>query len=142
VKEHPGLLYVYALELHPGGHGYHVHLGFNRYVAKAQLKKHWPHGYVDIRLLKVKAVRGAREQARRTAAYLAKYACKAEDEGRSLGRHRYERSQGNNPIEERIEGSWGAVTEIFEDLGAFSFWTWDSASDEHWFGPRTLIFRE
>lgn len=141
-KEIPSLRYIYALELHPGGHGFHVHIGVNTYMRKTTLRKHWPWGFVDIRLLKAKAVRGQREQARRTASYLAKYACKAEDEGRSLGRHRYERSQGSNPTEERIEGSWGALTELFEDKGAFSLWTWDSATDEQWCGPRTLIFRE
>jgi hypothetical protein len=141
-SSHKGFLYIYSLEVHPGGHGFHVHLGFNMYVSKEKLRAAWPWGFVDIRMLKVKAVRGAREQARRTAQYLAKYACKSEDEGRQLGRHRYERSQGNNPTEERFEGSWGALTELFEDRGAFSLWSWDSAVDDQWCGPRTIVFRE
>lgn len=141
-SHHEDIKYLYSLELHPGGHGYHVHIGVDRYLSKDEIRSAWPHGYIDIRRLKVKSARGKREQWRAVARYIAKYACKAEDEGRQAGRHRYERTQGHNPTEHRFRASMGALSELFRERGAYSMWSWDSAFDDQWCGPRTIVFRE
>lgn len=142
VSKYPALRYVYSLEMHPGGHGYHVHLGVNVYVPKELIAQAWGHGYVDVRRLKGRAERGKREAYRAAAAYLSKYVVKAEDEGRAFGKHRYERSQGNNPVEIRVEASFGACYEWVIGQLTSKPWVWSSSSLDSWAGPLTIIFRE
>jgi hypothetical protein len=140
-----GLSYVYVLELHPGGHGYHVHLGFSRFVDKRLIAELWKWGWIDVRAIKLKGPKRGHSAAASCARYLGKYATKAEDEGRLSGKHRYERSQSGPIPEIRIEA------ESFEELVSWvrsklkrqDVWEWRSWVDApDWCGPRTLILRE
>lgn len=135
------VVYVYVLEVHPGGHGYHVHIGLNRWIAKETIRACWPHGFIDIRRIKTKAHRG-RESQRLAARYLAKYSAKAHDDGRDLGSHRYERRQGCNPPEFVVEGSLGACLEFIADRVTSNVWQWWSSAEPGWPGPLTVIFRD
>lgn len=89
--------YVYVLELHPGGHGYHVHLLLQkRFIDWDRFGYMWGHGVVQYSdgNKSINREVGGRAQARMAASYLVKYASKDWDYG--SGRHRYERSQGFN----------------------------------------------
>lgn len=140
-----GLAYVYVLELHPGGHGYHVHLGFSRFVDKRLIAELWSWGWIDIRALRLKGPKRGHNAAAACARYLAKYATKAEDEGRLSGKHRYERSQSGPIPEVRIEAeSFDELVKwVRERLKNPDPWEWRSWVDsEEWFGPRCHIIRE
>jgi hypothetical protein len=140
-----GLAYVYVLELHPGGHGYHVHLGFSRFVDKGLISELWGWGFIDVRAIKLKGPKRGHNAAASCARYLAKYATKAEDEGRLSGKHRYERSQSGPIPEVRIEGeSFEAlVLWLRSKVKTSDPWEWRSWVDSpDWCGPRTLILRE
>lgn len=140
---HPGLRYIYALELHPGGHGWHCHMLVDRYLPKQELARIWGLGFVDVRRHKAKhKPRSALDGARRVAAYLAKYVAKAQAEGRALGRHRYERAQGMNVTCIEGDGEYAAlVAVIWERLPGTVTWVWYSGDDETWAGPKTLVVR-
>lgn len=142
----PGIKYVYTLELHPGGHGYHIHAGLDRWVSVETVRECWTHGFIDLRRITTKSRGSARDQQRQCARYLAKYACKAEDEGRESGGHRYERSQGDNPTEHRIEcDSWaGAEAWLRQKIRRPIRWEWSSqdVDADEWKGPRTLCLWE
>jgi hypothetical protein len=43
--------YVWVPQLHPGGHGWHVHFGVGRYVPRTLIERAWGHGFVHIKLL-------------------------------------------------------------------------------------------
>jgi hypothetical protein len=69
---------VVVVEHHQDGH-LHVHVGIGQFLDKYRFRTCWPHGYIDLRRLKAKATgkrETARAQARKTAAYLAKYVTK------------------------------------------------------------------
>lgn len=144
-QKFPGIAYIYVLELHPGGHGYHAHIGVNRFVDKRLLQAEWSHGWSDVRSLASKKRTGSRDDARGAARYLAKYAVKAEDEGRLAGKHRYERSQSGRIPETVIEcDSWQAAVQWVRDhCKTLDPWEWCSDDAEgDWLGPRCRIFRE
>lgn len=88
--------YLYVLELHPGGHGWHVHMALpGRHFSHQRMFELWGHGFVHYRRSKDLGEggpgRGGRQQARRVAAYLSKYLVKDMQPGR--GRHGYEVGQ-------------------------------------------------
>jgi hypothetical protein len=87
--------YLWVRELHPGGHGFHVHLLLGKYVPKVDLERAWGLGFVDVRKIKTKHS-GGRADARTAASYLAKYVRKTFEEGGtvSTGRHRYGCARG------------------------------------------------
>ncbi len=144
-KVYPALRYLYVLELHPGGHGYHCHAAVNLWIDPVALREAWGQGFVDVRRIKTKSRGSLAEQSRLAARYMAKYATKSEDEGRSAGRHRYERSQGDPIPEFRIEcDSWGAAEAwLRSKLRRPVIWQWISPDDDPtWLGPRTLVLWE
>lgn len=91
-RELPSWKWLAVLELHPSGHGWHIHIGSDRYVPKELLAELWGQGFVDARLIRVKTdrPRTSREAARATSGYLAKYVAKSIDAaGRAPTEHRY-----------------------------------------------------
>jgi len=107
---------VYVLELHPGGHGYHVHVALqSRFIRWERMGQLWGWGNVQYSDGN-KAVRretGKREQSRLLARYLSKYMAKAWDEHHEPGDHRYEVTQGFQPDK---------VRRTFHTLG--DAWRW------------------
>jgi hypothetical protein len=90
------LPYVLVAERHRDGH-LHAHVLLDRFVDRATLRRTWHHGWVDARKFRGK---GGREAARKAGAYAAKYVGKTfelEDQGVTVGRHRYEVGEGFQP---------------------------------------------
>ncbi len=88
---------VWGPEWHKSGHGLHVHFAVGRYVPRTLINYAWGRGFVHIKLLSGLPVgSGQREESRRAAGYLSKYAAKTFDDPipRVLGLHRYDVAQG------------------------------------------------
>lgn len=131
--------YLYVLELHPGGHGYHVHLLLQeRFLDKHMMQRMW--GAIvffsrhdrDQNGNKVSAVNAARI----AAGYLLKYVSKDWEAG--SGQHCYERSTGfNHPPRRRLCRSfaearmWLRIQRL--DAPVVALFT--SAEVEDWHGP-------
>jgi hypothetical protein len=128
-----------ALELHPQGHGWHIHAALGRYIPKAVLAALWGHGFVDVRRLRSGSGPAGRQDARRAAVYLSKYLAKAwESEDREAWEHAYEVAEGFQPeVVERL--AWdreGAVLAAVEVMwGELPSWRWESDAAEDWRGP-------
>lgn len=137
--------YAYVLELHPGGHGLHVHfLIQKRFVDYYRLKALWGHGHVQYSdsNRSLKRENGGRAQARMAANYLVKYCSKDWEYG--SGRHRYERSQGFNArITRRLfanfEEAMLYIVTLRGDEPCRVYW--DSAHmGDQWKGPPALWY--
>ena len=130
--------YVWVPEFHPGGHGYHVHVAFGRYVPRGAIGRAWGHGFFWIKLIGDLPVgSGSRAEGRVVAGYLAKYVSKAfEDERRPLGRHRYEVAQGFQPEKILVYGSSAedVIARASQYMGAEPTNVWFSPK-EGWHGP-------
>lgn len=136
--------YLYVLELHPKGHGYHVHVAVpdGMFTDFFQLRRVWGHG--RIRFDKAKRHHGhARDDARRLASYLVKYLVKSIDEHHERGQHRYERAEGFDVKvirryfpslrEVRLYLSDRVENESFVEV-------WSDYEVERWRGPPTWLF--
>ena len=136
--------YAYVLELHPNGHGYHVHvatpLGF---MDKSRLQKMWGHGVVWFSDRKFPKGSGGRRQSEILAFYLAKYLDKSfEDESRAPGEHRYEVAQGFDPVQ--VRRSFATAREAREWLMLFDgeqfHEVWCSDDQDEWEGRPVWLF--
>jgi hypothetical protein len=138
MAEHGATPMVVVVEHHLDGH-LHVHFGFARFFDKRRFGAHWPHGFIDLRRLKSKAAGGggrrqARVEARKVAAYLAKYVTKERHD-----RHRksYSTTRGLAPAPRRSR--FMREHEAHEWLagmtGEVPASTWSSESMEDWAGP-------
>ena len=137
--------YAYVLELHPGGHGWHVHLATRSgFVSWWALGRLWGHGFVQFEDRKHRANEGGRERSRRLANYLCKYLEKSvgDDAERESGQHRYEVGQGFEP--EKIRRAFATEKEARAFLAAYvgeSFvQVWSSDERDEWDGPPTWLF--
>ncbi len=134
-----GFPYVWVPEFHPGGHGYHVHVAFGRYVPRGAIGRAWRHGHFWIKLVGDLPVgSGSRGEARIVASYLAKYVSKSlDDERRPLGRHRYEVAQGFQPEKILVYGcsAEDVIARASAFMGAAPSYVWISSSGEGRHGP-------
>jgi hypothetical protein len=134
--QHPGVALLTAYELHPGGHGWHVHVAMSGFVPKAKLATYWGQGFVDVR--KFRSAESGREAMRSLGRYVAKYLSKDQEGGeRPTGSHAYEVTQGTQPQALRLSGlGWGGV---YAGLSALLpgpvVYQWDSESSPDWRGP-------
>jgi hypothetical protein len=95
--------YLWVSEQHRKG-DYHVHVAVNRYIHRQVIARTWRRGFVVIRLHgDLPSGRTALVEARRTAAYMAKYMTKSSAEV-AAGLHRYEVAQGFQPRREGVVG--------------------------------------
>lgn len=136
---------AYVLELHPGGHGWHVHVAMpSRYIEWRKMGRLWGHGHVQFSDGNrwIKKAGGKREQSRRLAAYLAKYMAKSWADHHAPGDHRYEVTQGFKVQKER------RVFRTFEEARAWLescevsplLTAWSSDRVEDWHGPPAWVF--
>ena len=132
------------LELHPGGHGYHLNLLVGgKWLHQRAWSEIWGRGRVYIE--KIRTRRGAREDARAAARYAVAYAeghGKVLGEGRTGGEHRYEVSQGHQPLMVRCrawEAADGRVEAIRAMGGEVPAYEWESGQAEDWRGPPVLF---
>lgn len=141
----PRLKWLAVLEWHPGGHGWHVHMVVDRFLAKATLADLWGWGFVDVRRISVRGDSTSQAATRKAATYVAKYVSKDAGEGAPAhvpGDHRYLRPLGMTWVELHHEGEFAECVRI-----AWSFWKqpvswlWWSGDDDRWRGPRVLCLR-
>jgi hypothetical protein len=129
------LAYAWASELHPGGHGLHVHFAVGRYVGQRLIRDVWGRGLVHIKLIGDLPVgSGALEEARRAAAYLAKYVSKNIADERVPRLHRYEVAQGFQPdaIAFAGESEQAVIAQACERMGDPPVRCWRSAEQGGW----------
>lgn len=131
--------YVWVPELHPGGHGWHVHFAVGRFVARGLIEEAWGRGFVHIKLIQgVPQGGGIRGEARLAARYLSKYLGK--DLQGHGGLNRYDLAQGFQPRVEVIEGRTeaGVIAEAAKRMGGPPAVVWRSATEKGWRGPSAL----
>lgn len=129
-------------ELHPGGHGWHVHLVIDRWLPKHVIAAAWGRGFVDARY--IRSSDGDRAGSRRAAHYVAKYVSKdAESDDRRMGDHRYWRAQGMAIAEVSCEATNEELAHLLDLVraGAPVVWSWDSTTDDEWRGPPVRCWR-
>jgi len=135
------LPYVWALELHPGGHGWHVHVALRGFWPHAVLTATWGHGIVQFsRRDHVSPEKTGVCSEARLAAYIAKslasYVAKELEAGR--GRHAYDVGQGFQPEVERwLAWSDDELRDEFVERFGGELWQakWRSEDGEDWRGP-------
>ena len=130
--------YAWTSELHPGGHGLHVHFTVGRYVRERLIRQVWGRGITHIKRIQDLPVgSGAVEEARRAAGYLAKYVSKSLDEDSTPGLHRYEVAQGFQPRVEAFAGESEAavISAASERMGGGPVRVWRSSTVEGWRAP-------
>jgi hypothetical protein len=128
--------YLYVFELHPAGHGLHVHLAVPRYIPHEVVAERWGRGYVWVSGPKRRGLAAA-VAARSAARYLAKYVDKAIEEQHSFGRHRYEKAQGFAPERRRVR-RWNlndGIRYVIDYFGRQPSYVWSSEQDPAWAGP-------
>ncbi|MGD0056206.1 MAG: hypothetical protein ABSC34_12320 [Acidimicrobiales bacterium] len=136
--------YAYVLELHPSGHGLHVHVAVPlRYIDKHWLQETWGHGIVHYRDPKPLRERNSRERSRRLSGYLAKYVSKDMSSDHVAYEQRYSVAQGFNFEVKR--SSFNTLVEarawILLFRGEHFNEVWSYADDENWDGPPVWVFR-
>jgi hypothetical protein len=133
------LPYVWVPELHPGGHGWHVHFAVGRFVPRGLIEGSWGRGFVHIKLIgNLPVGSGVREEARVAARYLSKYLGK--DLSGAGGLNRYDVAQGFQPKSETLIAPTEAeVTALAsERMGERPAYVWRSATQEGWRGPSAV----
>ena len=137
--------YLYVLELHPEGHGYHVHVAVpgGMFTDFFQLRRVWGHGRIRFDVNNRRSGE-SRNDARRLASYLSKYLAKDLDIDHERGEHRYEPAQGFDvqttrrwfpTFQEAVEFlSYRVAGEKFVEV-------WSDYEIEDWAGPPTWLFR-
>jgi hypothetical protein len=136
--------YAYVLELHPGGHGLHVHIAVPlHFIEKRWLEETWGHGFVNYRDPKFLRDRDKRECARRLSGYLAKYVAKDLGTSHEKHSHRYEVAQGFGVEIDR--SSFRTLSEAIHWLSNYPgerfVQVWDSNEEVDWEGPPVKAFR-
>jgi hypothetical protein len=129
------LPYAWVSEWHPRGHGLHVHFTVGRYVGQRLIRDVWGRGLVHIKLIGDLPVgSGALEEARRAAAYLAKYVSKNIGDERVPRLHRYEVAQGFQPEVVVFAGAseQAVVAQASERMEDAPVRGWRSAEQESW----------
>jgi hypothetical protein len=137
------LKWLAVLELHPGGHGYHVHMMVNAYVPQELVRALWGLGHTDVRLIRGKGVKDPLSGARAGAAYAAKYIAKDAASGaHERGDHRYLRRSDMPITTVEADGSWADLcSKVWAFFGGRVSWLWWSGDDPDWTGPPVLAVR-
>lgn len=137
--------YLYVIELHPEGHGYHVHVAVpgGMFTDFFQLRRVWGHG--RIRFDKNNRHSGeSRNDARRLAVYLSKYLAKDLNDDHCKGEHRYEPAQG---FDVQTIRRWFATFKEAEDFlhfrveGEKFVQVWSDYEIDDWHGPPTWLYQ-
>lgn len=130
------LPYLWVPEWHPGGHGLHAHFAVGEFIARGKIEAAWGHGFIHIKLLGDLPVgSGTVAEARKAAAYLAKYVSKAPAAGSGL--HRYRPADGFQPAKVRVWGRTAdeAIAEGSRLIGSPPEYIWRSSETEGWAAP-------
>lgn len=132
--------YVWVPELHPGGHGFHVHFVVGRFVRRGLIEEAWGHGFIDIKLIgDLPAGSGRREESRVAARYISKYIGKDFSGGGGL--NRYDVAQGFQPAVETLTAPSqnGAIDAAIDRMGSAPDFMWRSIDADEWWGPPAVF---
>ena len=137
--------YLYVLELHPEGHGYHVHLAVpgGMFTDFIQLRRVWGHGRIQYSENNRHSGE-SRNDARRLATYLSKYLTKDLYDDHRKGEHRYEPAQGFDLVtKRRWFGSFQEAEQFLHHrvLGETFIQVWSDYEVDNWPGPPTWLYR-
>lgn len=164
VRKYGKMPYVVVLEWHPKGHGWHVHVAFNRFLPIGFLRRSWQRttgqtpkykgsgknkrlvvNGARVNVTPIRTRKGGPGKIETCARYLAKYVSKSFDlagagEAREGGKHRYEVGQGFQPESETAEfcTQAEAVAELERVRGSAAF-HWKSEEQEGWIGPKCAV---
>lgn len=129
--------YLFVIERGTRGGRLHAHILVGRWIDSRSLAAEWKRGYVDVRRLVAK--RGGGSAAERAARYASKYVSKetSKQTDREAGDHRYERSQGRNPV--ALSGR--ANRRQLERFLAGAEWSTSSEWWERYGGPHCVVLR-
>ncbi|HEY5111468.1 MAG TPA: hypothetical protein VII67_03960 [Acidimicrobiales bacterium] len=144
LKDSVAFPYAYVLELHPSGHGLHVHVAVPlRYIDKHWLQETWGHGIVHYRDPKRLRERDSRERSRRLSGYLAKYVSKDLSSDHISGEQRYSIAQGFNVEVKRrsFETLFEANEWLWHFIGESFHQVWSYLDSDVWDGPPVWVFR-
>lgn len=138
--------YLCVLELHPGGHGWHVHVLMPRkFIRHEVMARLWGHGFVQFsdENRRIRRVPGQRARSRAAAGYLSKYVAKAVGSGIDRHRHAYEVAEGFAP--EKISRECSNFADGWRELvrdhgGELPSLEWSSDQVEDWSGPPCWFF--
>jgi hypothetical protein len=137
----PRLRWLYVLELHESGHGYHVHLGFSKFVPKETIAHLWGEGFVDLRRLKSKKT-GFKQTSADVARYLVKYLTKTMDQT-PKGKRRF--SGSHNLVDDVYEATFETFAEADRWVRSVQkvFWEMYLSPEtcEGWRGPPCWLYR-
>lgn len=137
--------YVAVMELHPGGHGLHVHVLLpSRFVRHKAMRALWGKGHVQYSDgdTSVRRVKGQRSRARRAAEYVAKYVGKELGQAMGPGQHRYEVGEGFQPEQVRrsVRSEFAGLRWLCERRGGeLPVLVWSSDDLEDWRGPPVRV---
>ena len=136
--------YLYVLELHPGGHGYHVHVAVPGWMFTDffQLRRVWGHGRIRFDKRK-RETGGPRDASRRLALYLVKYITKGFEDSHEFGEHRYERAEDFPVVVTRRRFStFKEMKDYLLYFASESFTiVWSDYEVDAWSGPPTWVCR-
>jgi hypothetical protein len=130
--------YLWVGQLHPGGHGLHVHFAVGRFVNRTLIEASWGRGFVHIKLLGDLPVGStALDEARLAARYISPYVSRSLDEKHLAGLHRYEVAQGFQPQSIEVYGptAAAAIANASKLMGREPAHIWLSSDMEGWSGP-------
>ncbi len=128
--------YLWVPQLHPGGHGLHVHFAVGRFVNRTLIDECWGRGFVHIKLLGDLPVGSAAlEEARLAARYISPVRQPhAGRRGDLAGLHRYEVAQGFQPQSIEVYGptAAAAIANASKLMGREPAHIWLSSDMEGW----------
>lgn len=138
----PRLRFVWTIEVGEKNGRLHVHLGADRFIAKASLAECWGHGFVDARRLRRS---DSGNDPRSTARYLSKYVgkqCGGSTDSVLFNRRRYGRSANCTLTHDDYEADGEVGAERLCVLlmgGRQPQYVWRSSSEEEWRGPPVAV---
>ena len=141
-----GIVWLGVPELHPGGHGWHVHVAVSGFISYRKLNECWPHGHTETPKGPNGQPLAGKIDATVTAMYLAKYVAKGLGDGRThLGQHRYFRpKEGIEVTVENVtdgaiygfeEARRAAISYFEGEVPAFEWLSDDLPEEVIWSGP-------
>ena len=147
--------YAFAPELHPGGHGFHLHAAVGAWIPRSTITAAWGRGFTNIRLISHLPVGSGRVgEARVVGNYMGKVV--GNYLGKDLGRnvdgtdtlgvsrlkhqHAYEVAQGYPIRTIRLNGptSQSVLEQANEQMGGKPHRIWRSDENPDWDGPPVL----
>lgn len=133
--------YLYVLEPHPGGHGWHVHIAVPGWLFTdfVEVRRLWGRGRVRFDVSRSGLL--SNRDYRRMSVYLSKYLSKTFSLELAPGTHRYECADMFVPVrvvEEFFDFS--AARSRVAELGFGSVPVWSSDDSPDWTGPPCYVF--